>query len=153
MLAALTRSVVVHSVSAWECYVERLAVEAVDAMRPPGAALGPWPVHFAIVKGQAAALHTPDPDKVRALFSNALGLADIHLAWAWAGVVQVQAVQALWKAMNLRHTIAHGANPRPAVAHHYSSALPDFFRRLGHATDQAVRSHLVNTLGVLNPWP
>ena len=56
-------------------------------------------------------------------------------------------------AMRLRHQIAHGVNPRPSVHNQYSSPLPDFFRRLGRATDDAVRNHLVNVIGLVNPWP
>jgi hypothetical protein len=151
-LDALNRAVVVMSVSAWEKYVEELVGEAVLAMRPVAGHLGPWPVHYASVLGQAAQFHTPNPDHVKAILSNAVGLTDVHPAWNWPGSTSVQSVQALLRALNLRHKIAHGINPRPAVAHQYSSQLPDFFRRLGQTTDRAVRDHLVNALGVVNPW-
>jgi hypothetical protein len=48
--------------------------------------------------------------------------------------------------LNLRHRIAHGAHPRPVVHNHYTSQLPDFFRRLGRRTDAAVRHRLVRAL-------
>jgi hypothetical protein len=152
-LGAINRAVVVLSVSAWETYVEELANEAVLAMRPAAGPLGPWPVHYASVQGQARRFHTPNPNNVKALLSDALGLADVSSAWSWPPYTQIQNVQALWKALDLRHKIAHGINPRPIVAHHYSSQLPDFFRQLGHTTDNAVRHHLVNVLGVANTWP
>lgn len=55
--------------------------------------------------------------------------------------------------MEHRHEIAHGVNPRPVIDSHYSRPLPAFFRRLSEFTDGAVRTHLVGTLGVANPWP
>lgn len=52
-----------------------------------------------------------------------------------------------------RQKIAHGVNPRPLVHNSYSGGLPDLFTRLAECIDAAVRLHLVNALGVLNPWP
>lgn len=152
-LDALNRAVVVMSVSAWETYVEELVCEAVHAMRPAVGPLGSWSVHYASVRGQAKRFNTPDPNNVKVLLSDALGLANVHPAWTWPGYTSVQAVQESWRVLGLRHQIVHGVNPRPAVACQYSSQLPDFFQRLGLATDQAVRDHLVNALGVTNPWP
>jgi len=152
-LDALCRAVVVMCVSAWETYVENVSIEAVLAMRPGGGQLGSWSVHHAGVLGRARAFHTPNPDNVKNLLSDAVGLADVRPAWMWAGYTSVQAVQALGRALNYRHKIAHGTNPRPAVLHTYSSRLPGFFRKLGAATDRAVRDHLVNVLGINNPWP
>ena len=151
-LDALNRAIVVMAVSAWETFIEELVSEAVLAMRPITGPLGSWSAHYATVRGQAKRFHAPDPDKVKTFLSDAIGLANIHPAWTWPGYTSIQAVQELWRAPDLRHKIAHGTNPRPAVAHEYSSQLPDFFRRLGESTDQAVRDHLVNTLGVTNPW-
>ncbi len=104
------------------------------------APLGSWSVHYAFVRGQAKGFHTPNPNNVKLFLSNALGLADIHPAWTWQGYTSAQAVQALGKALDLRHKIAHGINPRPVVDHQYSSDLPEFFRSLGKATDQAVHA-------------
>jgi hypothetical protein len=56
-------------------------------------------------------------------------------------------------AMALRHRIAHGVNPRPAVTTSYANELPKFFTRLGRCTDGAVRDQLVNVHGIANPWP
>jgi len=152
-LDALNRAVVVMSVSAWEAYVEELVCEAVFTMRPAVGPFGLWDLHRASVLAQAKRFHTPNPANINSLLSDTVGLADVHAAWSWPGYTSVQAVQALWRALDLRHKIAHGINPRPEVANQYSSQLPDFFRRLGLATDQAARDHLVNALGVVNPWP
>ena len=62
-------------------------------------------------------------------------------------------MQKLTDAMTYRHKIAHGVNPRPIVQNHYSSRLPEFFRRLARCTDAAVRNHLISVHGVEAPWP
>lgn len=87
------------------------------------------------------------------LISDVIGLQDIQTNWAWQNCTPVQAVQRLAEAMTLRHQIAHGVNPRPLVSTFYSSQLLNFFRRLAHCTDRAVRNHFRNVLGIANPWP
>lgn len=152
-LDATIRAVVVACLSAWESYVEEVVLESVEAVRPTALPLGSWPSHKAIVLGELRRFNTPSPENVRQLLSNTLGMPDVRSAWVWPGHTSDQAVQDLTLAMRLRNQIAHGVNPRPMVAHHYSSQLPDFFRRLGMATDLAVRNHLVAALGIAVPWP
>jgi hypothetical protein len=152
-LAALNRAAVVMCVSAWEAYVEALVREAVAAMRPAVAPLGVWSAHQAWVLGQLGRFNNPNMENVRALLSESVGLPDVQQSWSWPNCTSVQAVQRLAVAMKLRHQIAHGVNPRPVIHNQYSSLLPDFFRRLGRSTDQAVRTHLVNVLGLAGPWP
>ena len=152
-VAALNRAVVVTSVSAWEAYIEELVRESLVALRPPPPHLGLWPALNASIRSQLGRFNTPNADNVRMLISDAIGLQDVRASWAWQNCTSAQAVQRLTTAMTLRHQIAHGVNPRPIVATFYSSQLPDFFRRLGRCTDRAVRDHLVNVLGVANPWP
>jgi hypothetical protein len=90
---------------------------------------------------------------VRLLISDAVGLPNVHHSWGWRGCTPAKASQRLADAMNLRHEIAHGVNPRPVVQHADSSRLPEFFRRLALCTDNAVRAHLVNVHGIAHPWP
>jgi hypothetical protein len=151
-LAALNRAVVVVCVSAWEAYIEALVREALTALRPAAPPLGVWPALNAAVRGQLGRFHTPNTDNVRVLLSDTLGLPDVQLSWAWHGCTSARAVQRLAIALDFRHQIAHGVNPRPRVDNDYASRLPKFFRRLGECTDAAVRNHLVTTLGVANPW-
>jgi hypothetical protein len=92
-------------------------------------------------------------ENVRSLLLDAIGLPDVQQSWSWRNCTTSQAVQRLGVAMRLRHQIAHGVNPRPVIHNQYSSQLPDFFRRLGSATDDAVRAHRVSVLGHSNPWP
>lgn len=152
-LAALNRAAVVMCVSAWEAYIEELVRESLNAMRPPTGPLGAWSAHCAAVFGQLGRFNNPNMENVRLLLSDALGLSDIHQSWTWRNCTSAQAMQRLAAAMKQRHQIAHGVNPRPVIHNRYSSRLPDFSRRLGLATDQAVRAHLVNILGIANPWP
>jgi hypothetical protein len=150
---ALNRAVVIMCVSAWEAYIEELMRECLDHLRPPAPPLGVWPALNATVRGQLGRFHTPNMENVRMLFSDALGLPDIQSSWTWQNCTSNQAVQRLADAMTLRHQIAHGVNPRPVVGTWYSMQLPEFFRRLGHCTDRAVRDRLVHTLGIAIPWP
>jgi hypothetical protein len=152
-LASLNRAVVVLSVSAWEAYVEELMRESLRAVRPAAPPLGAWPALNASVLGLLGRFNAPNQGNVEQLIQNCLGLPDIHLSWTWPSCKSARAVQRLAVAMTYRHQIAHGVNPRPTIQNEYSRRLPEFFRRLAHCTDGAVRSHLVSVLGVANPWP
>lgn len=152
-VAALNRAVVVTCASAWEAYIEELIRESLNVLRPAAPPLGLWPALNASVRGQLGRFNTPNTENIRMLVSDAVGLQDIHTFWAWQNCTSAQAVQRLAEAMNLRQQIAHGVNPRPLVATFYSSQLPVFFRRLGRCTDRAVRDHLEQVLGIVNPWP
>jgi hypothetical protein len=152
-LAALNRAAVVMCVSAWEAYIEELVRESVGTLRPAVAPLGVWPAHNASVLGQLGRFNNPNMENVRTLLSDTIGFPDVHRSWVWSKCTSAQAVQRLAEAMRLRHQIAHGVNPRPVIHNQYSSQLPDYFRRLARATDQAVRNHLINAIGLANPWP
>jgi hypothetical protein len=152
-IAALNRAVIITCASAWEAYIEELVRESLIVLRPAAPPLGPWPAHNAFVRGQLGRFNNPNPENVRVLLSDAIGLQGIQTAWVWQNCTPVQAEQRLTLAMRLRHELAHGVNPRPVVDSFYSSQLPDFFRRLGRCTDRAVRDHFVNVLGIANPWP
>jgi hypothetical protein len=90
---------------------------------------------------------------VRQLISDTIGLADVHYSWCWPNCISEQAAGRLHEVLDLRHRIAHGVHPRPAVYNSYSHRLPNFFRRLARCTDDAVRDYLVNVLGIAYPWP
>lgn len=152
-LSALNRAAVVICVSAWEAYVEELVRESLEALRPVGPAMGAWPALNATARAAVGRFNTPNTDQVRILISDTIGLPDIQNAWTWFNCTSSQAQARLREAMDIRHAVAHGVNPRPPISNQYSSLLPDFFRRLGRCTDAAVRGHLVNALGVANPWP
>ncbi len=121
---ALNRAVVISGTSAWEAYIEELVRESLNVLRPPGPPLGLWPALNATVRGQLGRFNTPNPENIRLLISDALGLADIQTGWNWQNCTSAQAVQRLTDVMTLRHQIAHGVHPRP-----------------------------VSILGIAHPWP
>ena len=152
-LASLNRATVVICVSAWEAYVEELVREALEAIRPPSPPMGTWPALNATARGAIGRFNTPNTDQVRMLVSDALGLPDVQNHWSWFNCNPVQARARLQEAMDYRHAVAHGVNPRPPIHNGYAAQLPDFFRRLAECTDHAMRTHLVTTLGVADSWP
>ena len=151
--SAINRAVVVTCVSAWEGYIEELVREALNVLRPAAPPLGLWPTLNAVVRGQLGRFNNPNTENVRLLISDVVGLPDIQTYWAWQNCSSTPAVQRLAEVLALRHQIAHGVNPRPIVAAIYTSRLVEFFSSLGRCTDQAVRDHFTNVLGVANPWP
>lgn len=152
-IESLNRSALVISVSAWESFVEELMRESLQALRPAAAPMGTWPALSAYVMGLLGNFHTPNSLKVRQLVNRCIALADVTLWWTWRNCTSAQAIALLDDALNRRHEIAHGVNPRPIIHNAYSSWLPGFFRRLAKRTDEAVRNHLVAVHGVMNPWP
>ena len=105
-IGALNRAAIVMFIASWEAYIEHVAVEAVEALRPAGP-LGNWPALYASVQGWARQLHTPDVQNVRRLISGSIGLADITASWAWSGVTVTNACQQLNDALTIRNQIAH----------------------------------------------
>jgi hypothetical protein len=153
-LASLNRAAVVMCVSAGESYLEELMRECVQVLRPAaGVQLGSWPALSVYVTALLARFNTPNPRNVERLVRESIGLANVDNQWSWQNCSAPQAAQRLAVAMNFRHEIAHGVNPRPTIHNFYSSQLPDFIRRLARCTDQVVRQHLVSVHGILNPWP
>jgi hypothetical protein len=151
--AAANRAVVVASVSAWEAYLEELLREAVAAVRAATRPAGAADVLVGLADRAIGRFNTPNPTNARALFADYLGLSDLPAAWSWRGSAPPRTRTRLDAVLQLRHRVAHGVNPRPAVPAETADLLPAFARRLGRATDAAVRAHLVGTLGVPNPWP
>ncbi len=129
-LAALNRAVVVSCVSAWGSYVAELKRECLQALRPPVPPLDPWPALSAYILGLLGRFNTPNSTHVTNLIKNCLGLADVRLFWTWRGSTAAQSVVRLDAALDYRHEIAHGVNPRPIIYNSYSSSLPEFFQRL-----------------------
>jgi hypothetical protein len=152
-LAPLNRAIVVMSVLAWESYIEELMRESVQVLRPATPPLGHWPALDIYVRSQIGRFNTPDPRNVDRLIRECIGLSSVSHSWSWRNCTQSQAVQRFTDAMEYRHQIAHGVNPRPLIHNHYSSRLPEFFRRLARCTDDAVRNHLVNYYSVATTWP
>ncbi len=152
-LGSLNRAVVVICVSAWEAYVERVIVEAITAMRPKETPLGSWSSLKAWVDGAVGRFNNPNFENVRALIFHSIGLPDISEFWFWRNCTVAHARELLTEALKFRHQIAHGVNPRPVIHSPYATQLPEFIRRLGRCTDAGIRQFLVDTLGIIDPWP
>ena len=151
---AANRAVVIMCVSAWEAYVEAAIMEAITAIRPAvGSPLGSWAALNASARSAIGRFNNPNVENVRKLLSDAIGLPDITLSWWWRNCTVEHARERLAEALDLRHQIAHGVNPRPVIHSAYATSLPNFYRRLGSRTDAGIRDFLVNTLGIANPWP
>lgn len=150
---ALNRAVIVMCVSAWEAYIEHVAIDAVNALRPPpGTPLGSWPSHYAIAQGLKDKLHTPDVKNVKELIVNATGLADIASSWTWGTTTAEQAKGKFEKAYNLRSRIVHGKSPLPVVTTAEATDYRHFFENLGSATDAAISAHIAAAFGLAPPW-
>jgi hypothetical protein len=152
-LGSLNRAVVVMSVSAWEAYLEELVKEVLEAIRPEGLQAGNWPALKTAGLSQIGRFNNPDPDHVKALLADTIGLQDVTARWSWKAVNAERARARLREVLKHRHAIAHGVNPRPTIHNWYAEQLPGFFRQLGRCTDQAVREHVVSSLGAAEPWP
>jgi hypothetical protein len=152
-LGSLNRAAIVMTLSAWEAYVEELAVEAVDSFMPTAPSQTIWQSIKADTLSRTKRFNTPNAQNVRELFRTCIGLGDVTAGWGWQNTPSTKAVNRLTTAITLRHQIAHGVNPRPTVHNQYAARLPRFFQLLGVATDNTVRAHLVNALHVPNPWP
>jgi len=151
--AALNRAAVVLCISAWEAYVEELVRESLQALHTPIPHAGLTHALNQLLEDDLNRFNTPSGANVQSLLRQTIGVPDVRRFWYWPGMTIVQAGSALGQALTLRHQIAHGVHPRPVVHNHYTSQLPDFFRRLGRKTDVAVRNRLVNNHGIPAPWP
>ncbi len=151
-LDALDRSIVVMVVSAWESFLEELLRESLQVWRP-APPFGHWSVLNEFVLGEIARFNTPNTQNITNLFNRCLGLPNISQAWSWFNFTPSQARTELDTALNRRHEIAHGVNPRPVIHNSYSVQLLQFIWMLARCTDAAVRAHLVNVHLVANPWP
>ena len=152
-IGSLNRAVVVTCLSAWEAYVEGVVKEAVESFRPDEPNRTIWQSINASTRSAVGRFNTPNVENVDRLLADSIGQQNVSAAWAWRNCTVQQARDRLTEAITLRHQIAHGVSPRPTVHNAYAQRLPMFFTRLGRSTDAAVRTYLVNELGVAHPWP
>ena len=150
-LGAINRTTVVICVSAWEAYVEEIVKETLDLLRPAAVAADTWDIVKAPAFAQVKRFNTPSSGNTKALIASCLGLADITLYWRWQNCTSQSACAYLNKALDTRHKIAHGVNPRPTVNRSYAGWLPDLFKNLALCTDTAIANHVAG-LGSPRPW-
>lgn len=151
-LGALNRAAVVMCLSAWEAYIEVVVIEAIASFRP-AAQPSLWQSIVADARGKIGRFNAPNVENVQRLIADTIGLQDVSVCWVWQNTDRARARQRLTDAINYRHQIAHGVNPRPTIHNQYSHSLPAFFRQLSRATDEGVRTYLIDTLHVAHPWP
>ena len=151
-LGGLNRAVVVMCAAAWEAYVEEVVKEAVIALKPQTGPVGSWAALNASVMSQIGRFNTPNSQNTRQLFTSSLGLPDVTHAWYWKNCTRAQAAKHLDDLLLTRHHVAHGVMPRPTVNNTYATWAPTLIERIAQRTDDAVRSYLVNALGVTPPW-
>jgi hypothetical protein len=159
-LGGVNRGAVALILSAWEAYVEDVALECVDAIRPATATASvpaawphdAWPALRATTVAETRRLHTPSAQNVRNLFRTATGLADVTARWVWRGCANATALAKLDDLLTLRHQIVHGIVPRPNVQYKYVLWAQLFIERVVERTDEVLRDHLVTSLGVAAPW-
>ncbi|WP_459557283.1 HEPN domain-containing protein [Lacunimicrobium album] len=152
-LASINRAIVVICISAWESYIEELVRESMTAIAPTGPTQQVWTSLNTYVTFRLKKFNTPNKNNVKTLLFESIGIQDIHTLWSWQKCSSPQAVKRLDEAMELRHKIAHGVNPRPVIHNMYAGSLAPFIERLARCTDVAVRSHLIAAHGIATPWP
>lgn len=151
-LGALNRAAVVVAVSAWESYVEeivRLVVAYARPAHPPRASWHSWETFTA---NALKRFNTPDVGNTRKLIRDCLGIHDLTRDWYWRNCPVHRSRARLEEAIQIRHHVAHGVNPRPIVHNTYARQLPGFFRNLAHCTDETVRLRVVSGFGLPSPW-
>ncbi|MFY2763929.1 HEPN domain-containing protein [Arenimonas sp. MALMAid1274] len=150
-LGAINRTTVVICVSAWEAYVEEVVKESLELLRPAAATAGVWDVLKEPALAQVNRFNTPNSGNTRTLIRSCLGLNDVTRQWRWQNCTSQSACRYLNTALDKRHEIAHGVNPRPTVHRAYAGWLPGLFKNLASSTDDAIADHLVR-LGCPRPW-
>lgn len=178
---ALHRAGVVMMVAAWESYVERIVMEALDAIEHSAgiaaltASIAPvpsWAKHaFALRRAEIASLvkrfNTPDATKTRDLFASCLEF-DVWPNWVWhVGPRQWDA-----KAMRgrldswvqIRHSVAHGfplptdidwlkdSKKRPRLTLTLLRECKSFFKHVVALTDASLGTHLKSHHATPAPW-
>ena len=175
---ALHRSGVVLTVAAWQAYVEKVSVDALNWIESqiagplPGA---PPPPHWArasfafrkpAVRKAIGDLNTPNTQNVRRLFESSFGF-DPRSCWVW------QVSTRDWNAaaystrtddwLRIRHTIAHGfdlPDNMPWIKNSTGQArltlglleeCKKHFHRKARLTDAAFSAHLEGEYGH-RPW-
>jgi hypothetical protein len=150
-LGAINRASVVLCVSAWEAYLEEVLRESMRCLRPSTGPVGTWSTLNAMVENHILRFNAPNVENTARLFKECLGLPDVTETWRWRNCSRTSARTYLNQALQRRHQIAHGVNPRPAISNVYSGWLPHFFRNLATRTDAAVSAHLRVMLGLPGP--
>lgn len=171
---AIHRAGVVMTVAAWEGYIERSVLEALDAMEANAGVGGApsWARHaFALrradIKRSVKKFNTPNAVNVRDLYLESLEF-NPHPHWVWhVGPRQWNdktTRDRLDSWLLVRHSVAHGVllpsdipwiqDPqlRPRLTLALLKECKRFFEHVAARTDAALAHHLANHHGVANAW-
>lgn len=173
---AIHRAGVVLSVAAWQAYIEKVLLEALETisgdLREPGDAAPNWALHnFNLRRAQIKTLikkfNTPDDVRVRDLLRDAIGF-NPWPSWEWRqGRRQWDAKEVRQRTnhwVKIRHSVAHGfalpadidwlqdANGRPRLTLWLLNECEKHFAHLAEKTDQALSAYLASEYGLEEPW-
>jgi RiboL-PSP-HEPN len=176
---ALHRAGVVMTVAAWESYVEKVVLEAVQAIGNSGGLGGSsgstvpaWAKHsFALrqaeIAGSVKRFHTPNSTNVRDLMDDALGFKPWP-HWSWHVGPRQWDESTMRRRLDdwvrIRHSVAHGfplpgdvpwlrnGNGPPRLTLSLLQECQKFFSHLVNQTDSAIAGFLSSHHGMLAPW-
>jgi len=155
---ALNRAVVVLTVAAWQAYVQDIAREAVDLLKPAAPPLQAWNLLNAQATRAIQLFSTPNAEKSQDLLMHA-GF-DPQPSWTWTVGPETMSVADVSLRLNrwlkVRHAIAHGHDHLPDVPmlakltdgsrtlrRANAEACMVFFNRVAARTDAAIRLHFL----------
>lgn len=167
------------TVAAWQAYVEKVIVEALDAIAadlnaPAGGAAQPpsWAVHTfqmrrAAITNAVKKFNTPDDVKVRDLFQDALGF-NPWSSWEWRQGPRQWDANEVRRRTNtwvlVRHSVAHGFplpndvawmqgdNGNARLTLGLLEECKAHFTHLVACTDAAFSAHLAANHGLVAVW-
>jgi len=175
---ALHHAGVAMTVAAWESYVERIVMEAMDAVAPlsvvttPTPPVPPWAKQvFALRRAEVATLvrkfHAPNAGNARDLMRAALEF-DPCICWTWLVGPrqwdQNEMRRRLDQWVQIRHSVAHGFSlpadiswlkgpeGKPRLTLRLLCECKRFFEHVVTQTDRGFADHLVNHLKMPAPW-
>jgi hypothetical protein len=177
---ALHRAGVVMIVAAWESYIEKLVMEALNAIEQNACSAAssaattvpPWARHtYSLRRAEIAKsverINTPNDTEVRNLLHGTLEF-NPWLHWSWHsrrrqwGEIEVRNYLNQW--ILIRHSVAHGfplpntikwlkdRQHRPRLTLNLLNQCKRFFEHVVNQTDNSFRLWLKNHHRVENPW-
>ena len=178
---AIHRSGVVMMVAAWESYIERVVLEALDLMEAdicgsigglPAQLAPAWARHaFALRKAEIAQMvkkfNTPNAVNVRDLLERSLEFSPWS-HWGWRTGPRQWNDREMRKRLDawilIRHSVAHGfpfpnnvdwlkdARGRPRLTLSLLRECRKFFKHLVAQTDHSLSANLSAHHGISSPW-
>lgn len=147
----LNRAAMVFVCAAWEAYVEDVALEAHQLLLDSGALPQDTPEDADKARARVRTLHTPFPEKVRALFRDVIWLQDVTTEWYWQNMTAAVASQKLREYVEDRCEVAHRLAGEVPIPKSWGTDFLQHVTSLVECTDSAVFRHVRGLLG-RDPW-